>query len=74
MNIWIAFAGGIILGWVIEWVIDWLYWRRGIEGFYATESELRSELQIAQQQQAESAAALSGLQGELQKTQVIRSG
>jgi hypothetical protein len=44
MDIWIALVAGLIIGWVIEWVIDWLYWRRGVEGFYATEAELRSQV------------------------------
>jgi hypothetical protein len=44
MTIWIALAGGLVLGWLIEWIIDWTYWRRGVEAFYATEQELRREL------------------------------
>ena len=44
MEIWIALVGGIVIGWIVEWVIDWLYWRRGVESFYATEAELRSEI------------------------------
>ncbi len=42
MQIWVALVGGLIIGWVAEWVIDWLYWRRGVEAFYATEAELAS--------------------------------
>ena len=44
MEIWVALVGGLILGWVAEWVIDWLYWRRGVEAFYATEAELRRQV------------------------------
>jgi hypothetical protein len=44
MEIWVALVGGIIIGWVVEWVVDWLYWRRGVEAFYATEAELRSQV------------------------------
>ncbi len=50
MTVWIALLGGIVLGWLIEWVIDWLFWRRGVEAFYATEQELRQELQTARQE------------------------
>jgi hypothetical protein len=25
-------------------VVDWLYWRRGVEAFYATEAELRRQV------------------------------
>jgi predicted flap endonuclease-1-like 5' DNA nuclease len=64
MTIWIALAGGIILGWVIEWIVDWLYWRRGIAGFYATESDLRSQLQNVQQQHTETTEAMSALRGQ----------
>jgi predicted flap endonuclease-1-like 5' DNA nuclease len=48
MTVWIAFAAGIFVGWVIEWIIDWLYWRRNLAGFYATETQLRNELAAAQ--------------------------
>jgi hypothetical protein len=44
MEIWVALVGGIIIGWVLEWVVDWLYWRRGVEAFYATEAELRTQV------------------------------
>jgi hypothetical protein len=44
MEIWVALVAGLIIGWVAEWVIDWLYWRRGVEGFYATEAELRRQV------------------------------
>lgn len=44
MEIWVALVGGLILGWVAEWVVDWLYWRRGVEAFYATEAELRRQV------------------------------
>jgi len=50
MTVWIALVGGIVLGWLIEWIIDWLFWRRGVETFYATEQELRRELQAARQE------------------------
>ena len=45
MEIWVALVGGIIIGWVLEWVVDWVYWRHGVEAFYATEAELRSQLE-----------------------------
>jgi hypothetical protein len=48
MNIWIALVTGLILGWLIEWLIDWVFWRRGIDEFYATETELRGQLAEAQ--------------------------
>jgi hypothetical protein len=44
MEIWVALVGGLILGWLAEWVIDWFYWRRGVEAFYATEAELRRQV------------------------------
>lgn len=44
MGIWVALITGLVLGWLIEWVIDWYYWRRGVEGFYATEAELRRQV------------------------------
>lgn len=44
MEIWIALVGGLILGWVLEWIIDWVFWRRGVEQFYATEADLRRQL------------------------------
>ncbi len=47
MEIWIALVGGVILGWVLEWIIDWVFWRRGVEGFYATEADLRRRLAAA---------------------------
>lgn len=72
MNLWLAFLGGIILGWLIEWIIDWYYWRRGVAAFYQTETELRRELQkmqaerdAAQQAQAELRAQLTQAQSEL---------
>ncbi len=49
MDIWIALIAGIIIGWLAEWIIDWYFWRRGIEAFYATEADLRRQLQIAEQ-------------------------
>ncbi len=73
MNIWIALLGGIILGWVIEWIIDWLFWRRGIAGFYATESQLRNELAIAQQQRSEAVDAYSALQNSLNEESASKS-
>ena len=45
MEIWVALVGGIMIGWVLEWVVDWVYWRRGVEAFYATEAELRSQIE-----------------------------
>ena len=45
MEIWVALVGGLILGWVAEWVVDWFYWRRGVEAFYATERELRRQVE-----------------------------
>jgi len=48
MTVWIAFAAGVFVGWVIEWIIDWLYWRRNLAGFYTTETQLRNELAAAQ--------------------------
>lgn len=45
MEIWVALVGGLIIGWVLEWVIDWFYWRRGVESFYATEAELRAQIE-----------------------------
>lgn len=54
MNLWLAFLGGVIIGWVIEWVIDWYYWRRGVAEFYAVETALRRRVEAAE---AESAAA-----------------
>jgi hypothetical protein len=56
MEIWIALVGGIILGWVLEWIIDWVFWRRGVEQFYATEADLRRQLAEAQSR-AEAAEA-----------------
>jgi hypothetical protein len=44
MEIWVALVGGLILGWAAEWVVDWVYWRRGVEAFYATEAELRRQV------------------------------
>lgn len=65
MEIWVALVGGVILGWLLEWVIDWLYWRRGVEAFYATEAELRRELAVAQTALAEAAAENERLRGRL---------
>lgn len=53
MEIWIALVGGIILGWVLEWIIDWVFWRRGVEQFYATEADLRRQLADTQARLAE---------------------
>jgi len=44
MGIWVALAAGLIIGWLAEWVLDWVYWRRGLEGLYATEAELRRQV------------------------------
>lgn len=44
MEIWVALAGGIVLGWLAEWIIDWFFWRRGVEAYYATEEELRRQV------------------------------
>ncbi|MEX1020594.1 MAG: hypothetical protein WDZ49_13100 [Litorilinea sp.] len=72
MNLWLAFLGGIILGWLIEWIIDWYYWRRGVDAFYSTETELRRQLQnvqaekeAAHQAQAELREQLAQAQAEL---------
>lgn len=73
MSIWIAFAGGIILGWVIEWVIDWLYWRRGIAGFYATENELRGRLQNVQQEHTATTEQLTTLNGKFEEITVSKA-
>lgn len=73
MSIWIAFAGGIILGWIIEWVIDWLYWRRGVAGFYATENELRGQLQNVQQEHAQTTEKLTTLNGKFDEITVAKS-
>lgn len=63
MEVGIALVAGIAIGWVIEWVIDWQYWRRGVAGFYATESQLRSELDNAR-------VSVQATSEELQRTQV----
>jgi predicted flap endonuclease-1-like 5' DNA nuclease len=73
MSIWIAFAGGIILGWIIEWIIDWLYWRRGIAGFYATENELRGQLQNVQQEHVETSEKLTALNTRFDEITVAKS-
>ena len=44
MEVGIALVAGVVIGWLIEWIIDWQYWRRGVAGFYAEETQLRSEL------------------------------
>ena len=44
MEIWVALAAGLILGWLAEWVVDWIFWRRGVEAYYATEEELRRQV------------------------------
>jgi hypothetical protein len=45
MGIWVALAAGLVIGWLAEWVLDWTYWRRGVESFYATEAELRRQVE-----------------------------
>ncbi len=65
MTVWIAFAAGIFVGWVIEWIIDWLYWRRNLAGFYATETQLRNELAASQARQAELNAENEALRAQL---------
>jgi hypothetical protein len=44
MEIWVALVGGLVVGWLLEWVLDWVFWRRGVESFYATEADLRSQV------------------------------
>ena len=62
MEVGIALVAGIAIGWVIEWVIDWLFWRRGVAGFYATETALRG--QIADLQAEISAASTDIVQSQ----------
>ena len=65
MEVGIALLAGMVIGWLIEWVIDWQYWRRGVAGFYSTETELRSELAKTEAELQESTAALAQTQSEL---------
>jgi hypothetical protein len=66
MNLWIAFIGGLIVGWLIEWLIDWYYWRKGVAEFYATEGELRRRLAAAETEKAEALQAQEELRQQLQ--------
>lgn len=61
MTIWIALVGGLVLGWLVEWLIDWTYWRRGVEAFYATEHELRRELEATRRELEAANAELAAL-------------
>jgi hypothetical protein len=63
MDIWVALVGGIIIGWVAEWVLDWFYWRRGVEAFYATEAELRSQVSSLTAENEELRQQLSSAKG-----------
>lgn len=69
MNLWLAFIGGIIVGWVIEWVIDWYYWRRGAAEWYAVESALRSRLESAESELATVTTANDELRRQLEQVQ-----
>jgi|GEM_PF-2685149 len=71
MTVWIAFAAGVFVGWVIEWIIDWLYWRRNLAGFYATETQLRNELAASQARLAELNAENETLRAQLASTAEI---
>ncbi len=64
MTVWIALVGGIVLGWLVEWIIDWTYWRRGVESFYATEQELRRELEATRRDLDAANARLAELSGQ----------
>ena len=65
MDVGIALVAGIIIGWLIEWVIDWQYWRRGVRGFYETETALRKQLAEAQAECQSAGAALQETRQEL---------
>ena len=68
MEVGIALVAGIVIGWVIEWVVDWQYWRRGVAGFYATETRLRSALAGTEQSVQDANAAAQQSKSELGAT------
>ena len=51
-TVWLAFIGGLILGWLIEWVIDWQFWRKNVESLRQENQRLRTQLEAAQRQLA----------------------
>jgi hypothetical protein len=47
LEIWLAFLGGLILGWLIEWIVDWQFWRKSVASLRAENAELRRQLAVA---------------------------
>lgn len=65
MEVWLALITGIIIGWLVEWLIDWRYWRRGLEGLYQTQVDLRAALDRSEAEKAEALAASAALETQL---------
>lgn len=64
MDFLIPLVVGIIIGWIAEWVIDWVYWRRGIEEFYANETRLNNALAASNAETVQTKDALTAVQAE----------
>jgi hypothetical protein len=47
LQIWLAFLGGLIIGWLIEWIVDWQFWRKSVASLRAENAELRRQLAVA---------------------------
>lgn len=47
LEIWLAFLGGLIIGWLIEWIVDWQFWRKSVVSLRAENAELRRHLKAA---------------------------
>lgn len=62
MDTWVLFFAGIAVGWLIEWIIDWVFWRRNIRAFYASESELKRQVETRDSQIQELQRALAQAQ------------
>lgn len=73
LQFWLAFLGGLLLGWLIEFLIDWRYWRRNLAIVRQDNESLRRQLEQTQAQLAQTQAELAQLQPVVVKAEPVAS-